>query len=94
MQCGETRGAEEVHQAEVEDEVSRPGDVALDVAGEAAAVGGVDLALDGDGDRRRGPWWRREGGPMVVFVLLQYRGSGRKTREVLTNVGPSVDRIR
>jgi len=71
VQRGEACGAEEVHHAEVEDEVSRPGDVAFDVGGEAAAVGGVDLALDDDGDRE--PWTvvRREGGSMVVFVLLQ-----------------------
>jgi hypothetical protein len=71
VQCGEAGGAEEVDLAEVEDEMSRLGDVTLDVAGEAAVVGSVYLALDGDRDRRPGTVMRREGDPMVLFVLMK-----------------------
>ena len=56
--------------------VLRPCDMALDVAGESTAVGGVDLALDGDGDRRRSVAMRLECRTVVYFALAYRFGVG------------------
>jgi hypothetical protein len=54
--------------------MGRPGEVALDIARETAAVGRIDLTLDSNGHRRRRITVRAERGSVVVFALVERPG--------------------
>jgi len=76
VQCGVAGGAEEIDQSQVDDQAAGPGEVTLHVAGETAAVGGVDLAFDGDHHRSGRRAGRRERRVVMGFRPIERAGIG------------------